>query len=246
MAAVKGSKQYSMKVVPHRPHLTFWLRSAVVLLIALSAAAAWWFGRWQGLRDGADALREREVLRVQLASLQEADADLRAQLMSLEQTASLDRETLGNLQRTILSLREMNSQLQEDVLFYKQIMSPENDETGLVIGQLDLRQAVEMPGEVRYRIELKQQGNNEEQIEGFANVNVLGLQNGQEVSLPLRSLSESVTELDIPLQFRYFQNIEGVLRLPADFQPQKVQILATAETPASKTVQQSFGWIVQP
>ena len=245
MAAVKGSKQYRMKVVRHQPLRTFCLRLAVVLLLVASAAGAWWYGRLQGLRDGADALRERELLRTELASLQANHADLRAQLTSLEQTTTLDRETLGNLQRTILSLREMNSQLQEDVLFYKQIMSPENDEMGLVIGQLDLRETG-ATGEVRFRIELKQQGNNEDTLEGFANVNVLGMQNGMEVSLPLRSLSDAVVELDIPLQFRYFQNIEGVLRLPAEFQPQKVQILATAESPTEKTVQQSFSWIVQP
>lgn len=245
MAAVKGSKQYSMKVVPHRPLRSLCLRSGLLLVAAAAVASAWWYGRWQGLRDAGDALREREALRVELASLRAADAERRTQLSSIEQTAALDRETLNSLQGTILSLREMNSQLQEDVLFYKQIMSPDNDETGLVIGQLDLR-ATEIPGEVRYRIELRQQGSNEDQVEGFANVSVLGRQNGMEVSLPLRSLSASVDALEIPLQFRYFQIIEGVLSLPADFQPQKVQILAMAETPVEKTVQQSFGWIVQP
>ena len=39
----------------------------------------------------------------------------------------------------------------EDVLFYKQIMSPENDESGLVIGQLDLV-ATDVPGTIRYKM----------------------------------------------------------------------------------------------
>lgn len=245
MAVVKGSKQYRMKVVPDRPRLTFWLRTAAVVFVVSAVSGAWWLGRWQGERDGAEALRERVVLREQLAKLQETDASLRAQLTILEQEVALDRETMGSLQRTILSLREMNSQAQQDVLFYKQIMSPDNDETGLVIGQLDLRETG-TPGEVRYRIELKQQGSNDQQLEGHVNVNVLGVQNGMEVSLPLRTLNSSVEVLDIGLQFRYFQNLEGVMQLPAGFQPQKVQILATSRAPSQKTVQQSFGWIVEP
>lgn len=245
MAVVKGSRQYRMKVVPDRPLLTFWLRTALVLLMVAAVAGAWWYGRWQGQSEGAEALRERVELRQQFQGLVEANASLRAQLTVLDQELALDRETLGSLQRSILSLREMNSQAQQDVLFYKQIMSPDNDETGLVIGQLDLRET-DTPGEVRYRIELRQQGSNDQQLEGHVNVNVLGVQNGMEVSLPLRVLNSSVEVLDIGLQFRYFQNLEGVLQLPAGFQPQKVQILASSTAPSAKTVQQSFGWIVQP
>jgi len=42
------------------------------------------------------------------------------------------------VQDMLVGLREINAQLEEDVLFYRQIMSPENDESGLAIGQLDL------------------------------------------------------------------------------------------------------------
>jgi hypothetical protein len=141
-------------------------------------------------------------------------------------------------------LREQISQLEEDVLFYKQIVSPGNEETGLVIGQLDLLLGA-TGTEIRYKLELKQQGSNDGVVNGHVNVNVLGLQNGQEVSIPLRSLSDSISDLDIKLQFRYFQNIEGELSLPDGFEPQKVQILAVADGANAKTVQKSFGWLVQ-
>src|SRR5690606_2143345 len=116
MAVVKGSRQYRMKVVPDRPLLTFWLRTALVLLMVAAVAGAWWYGRWQGQSEGAEALRERVELRQQFQGLVEANASLRAQLTVLDQELALDRETLGSLQRSILSLREMNSQAQQDVL----------------------------------------------------------------------------------------------------------------------------------
>ena len=144
----------------------------------------------------------------------------------------------------LVGLREINAQLEEDVLFYRQIMSPENDESGLAIGQLDLS-ATEEENRIRYHIELKQLANNENVISGYANVNILGMQEGSEVSFPLRSIAVDENQLDIRLQFRYFQNIEDELIIPENFVPETVQILAVAQGENAKTVQKNFVWLVE-
>jgi len=143
-----------------------------------------------------------------------------------------------------MNLRETIAQLQEDVLFYKQIMSPENTETGLMIGQLDL-ESTEAPDRIRYRLELRQLGNNENIVSGYTNVNILGSQDRQEVSMPLRSLSAEEDQLDIKLQFRYFQNIQGEIVLPEGFEPLGMQIVAVDESNDGKTIQKSFAWVVE-
>jgi len=148
------------------------------------------------------------------------------------------------VQDMLVGLREINAQLEEDVLFYRQIMSPENDESGLAIGQLDLS-ATEEENRIRYHIELKQLANNENVISGYANVNILGMQEGSEVSFPLRSIAVDENQLDIRLQFRYFQNIEGELIIPENFVPETVQILAVAQGENAKTVQKNFVWLVE-
>jgi hypothetical protein len=244
MAAVKGSKQLKMVVVPYRPWRTWWAIGGFTAVLLVAALGAYFFGYYQTLARNGDALAQRNALLEQVDQLESSNTALQDQVLSLEQSASLDKEALNSVQRTIVSLREQISQLEEDVLFYKQIVSPGNEETGLMIGQLDLVRRDEAGG-IRYRLELKQQGNNDDVITGHVNVNVLGQQEGQEVSIPLRSLSDSIDDLDIKLQFRYFQNIEGELSLPAGFEPQKVQILAVAEGDNAKTVQKSFGWLVQ-
>ncbi len=71
------------------------------------------------------------------------------------------------------------------------------------------------------------------------------MRNSQEISIPLSDLSASEQNEEIRLQFRYFQNIEGELVLPENFEPTKVQILAVAEGENGKTVQKSFGWLVE-
>jgi hypothetical protein len=244
MAAVKGSKQLKMVVVPHRPVRALWLVGAALAFLFLVAVGGWQLGHYRAVSSNGDARAERDALRLQVSELENSNAQLRQQNLSLEQAATLDKEALSSVQRTIVTLREQISQLEEDVLFYKQILAPVNEDAGLVIGKLDLVQS-DGSSAVRFKLELKQQGNNESLLSGYVNVNVVGLQNGEEVSIPLQGLSDSVDDLDIRLQFRYFQNIEGELRLPADFEPQKVHILAVAEGASAKTVQKSFGWLVQ-
>jgi len=87
--------------------------------------------------------------------------------------------------------------------------------------------------------------NNENVISGYANVNILGMQEGSEVSFPLRSIAVDENQLDIRLQFRYFQNIEGELIIPKNFVPETLQILAVAQGENAKTVQKNFVWLVE-
>jgi hypothetical protein len=244
MAVVKGSKQLKMMVVPYRPLRSWWVGCAVFGVLVVAVAAAYYVGQQRMLASNGDARAERDALLEEVDSLQAGNRTLQQQVLNLEQAGSVDREALASVQRTIVSLREQISQLEEDVLFYKQIVSPGSEESGLVIGKLDLIGS-DAGGKIRFKLELKQQGSNDNLVSGHVNVNVLGMQGGQEVSLPLRSLTGAVSDIDIRLQFRYFQNVEGELDLPEDFEPQKVQILAVAEGPNAKTVQKSFGWLVQ-
>jgi hypothetical protein len=169
---------------------------------------------------------------------------LRQDIVNSEQASDVDRQALEEVQGTLMNLRESIAQLEEDVLFYKQIMSPENNEKGLMIGQLDLFNTVEA-NRIRYRLELRQAGSNDNLVAGYANVNILGTQDRQEISIPLRSLAVEESQLDIKLQFRYFQNIQGDMVLPDEFEPLGVQIVAVDEGDNEKTVQKSFAWVVE-
>lgn len=244
MVAVKGSKQEKMIVVPYRPLRLFWMRVGVVLALVAAGGVSYFYGFYAGVRENGDARVERDELQNAVVAMQDENASLRQQLLKIEQAGTVDQQALSSVQQTIVGLREKISQLEEDVLFYKQIMSPENDERGLVVGQLDLV-ATDTPGTIRYKVELKQQGNNENVISGHANINIVGLRNYEEISIPLSELSATQPDEDIRLQFRYFQNIEGELSLPDDFEPTKVQIVAVAEGNNAKTVQKSFGWLVE-
>ena len=240
---VKGSKQQKMIVVPYQPWRTAIFRLVFFLIIVAASSGFYLYGYGRGILVNGDAREQRDTLLIQMDDMNTQMNYLQQELINSEQASAVDRQALEEVQGTILNLRETIAQLEEDVLYYKQIMSPENDETGLMIGQLDLVN-IEDTGRVRYRLELRQVGNNDNLISGYANVNILGTQDRQEISMPLRSLAIEEDQLDIKLQFRYFQNIQGELVLPDGFEPVGVQILAVDEG-NDDTIQKSFAWVVE-
>lgn len=244
MAVVKGSKQIKMVVVPHRPWRNLLLTLAGLIVAVILTGAGVYYGYSRGTNENIDVRIERDQLSASVNSLETELETLQQDFVNLQQASLVDRQAVIEVQDMLVGLREINAQLEEDVLFYRQIMSPENDESGLAIGQLDLS-ATEEENRIRYHIELKQLANNENVISGYANVNILGMQEGSEVSFPLRSIAVDENQLDIRLQFRYFQNIEDELIIPENFVPKTVQILAVAQGENAKTVQKNFVWLVE-
>jgi len=241
---VKGSKQLKMIVVPYRPWRKTVACLGILLLVAATGGGFYFYGYSEGVFINGDARQERDELIVQVDVMSSQLNILQQELTNSEQANAVDRQALEEVQGTIINLRETIAQLEEDVLYYKQIMSPENTETGLMIGQLDLLQT-DLQNRIRYRLELRQAGNNDNLVSGYVNVNILGTRDRQEISMPLRSLAVEEDQLDIKLQFRYFQNIQGELILPDGFLPLGVQILAVDEGNNGKTIQKSFAWLVE-
>jgi hypothetical protein len=74
---------------------------------------------------------------------------------------------------------------------------------------------------------------------------LVGRQNEEFVTFPLRAVSAEQDQLDIRLRFKFFQNIEGELTLPEGFVPNLVQIAAVETSPFEKTLDQDFSWVVK-
>ena len=220
------------------------LRGFVVGVLLLCAAVSYVVGRQQGLRENGAARVERDQLAAAIAVIGGENGALKEQLLNLQQSGEVDKQALAQVQETVRSLRENISQLQEDLLFYKQISSGENTEQGLVMGQMELFATAD-PQRLRYKFEFRQQGSTSDVINGHANIEVQGKQDGMPAALPLYSVSNAEKMADIKLRFRYFQNVEGELALPQGFTPERIHILAEAEGSQTKTLQQSFAWVVR-
>ena len=241
---VKGSKQEQMVVVPYRPRQRILFTLFLVLGVAISAAGGWAYGYYKTMLTQQTELADQSKLTAEIGFLQLENDDLRRQIAILDRSSVMDQQANAEVQGTITSLRERVAQLEEDIVFYRQVVGEETEDTGLMIGQLNV-DATTDPGRYRYKLVMRQKdADGDTFLVGHVNVNLVGLRGDEQVILALRDISEAEDELDIRLQFKYFQSIEGELALPEGFQPDRIQIAAVSTEPVSKTISEDFGWVV--
>ena len=240
---VKGSKQEKMVVVPYRPGRRF----ALVTLLVLGAGAVggFMFGYTNTLRIQQSEQATQQELSEQLISTETENAELRRQVAILDRSSVMDQLASEVVQETLLSLRGRVGQLEQDVVYYRQVVSAEIEDTGLIISQLDI-DATREANRYRYKLVLRQQdADGDTFLTGYVNVNLVGSQGEEQQILSLRELSAEQDELNIRLRFKYFQNIEGELVLPDNFVPDRLQVAAVSVEPVGKSINQDFSWVVE-
>jgi hypothetical protein len=243
--AVKGTQQTKMVVVPYRPIRTVFIRVTFGLSFVIGLVSAYEYGSYRSKVLNGDAAAERDRLRTEVESSRLELDQLRQEVVSILQSADMDRQALQSMQSIMMELREKNAGLEEDIALYKQILSPDESDVGLVIGRLDLSVFEDLRDRFKYRLELTRSGRDDGRVEGYANVEIVGILDDQELRLSLHTLTQQQSTADIKLGFRYFQNIEGELILPEGFVPVSVEVRAVEQGDTPKVLEKSFPWQVE-
>lgn len=244
MSQVKGSPQRRMVVVPYRP-----VRKALLIIVALvlavgTAAGSYYLGYSQSESLQSGAVKERNELREQVALYSAEAEQLRQQLANVRLGSEVDQQASEELRNQVISLKEEVTSLEEDIAFYRGIMSPSDNRSGLTIGSLNVL-GTGRPREFRYKLVVQQMATNHQVLNGYVNFSIVGREGDETVSLPLYQLSAAEESENIRLRFRYFQNIEGRLTLPEGFEPERIEIVARSTGNNPQTVEERFGWLVQ-
>ncbi|MDP1932147.1 MAG: hypothetical protein Q8L60_11895 [Gammaproteobacteria bacterium] len=238
---VKGSRQQRMIVVPYRP----WYRATVVGLLAIGllavAAGGFLYGQFDASRDYLVTAADNARLTAEVASIREEAASLRSQVAISGRTSIMDQRANEEVQSTINGLRQRIMQLEQDVMFYRQVMAPEQTETGLIIAEFAVV-PTELQNRYRYKAVFRQAGTGDSVMEGSAQIAVSGTRNGEHVLIPLQELVPEPAVVDSTLRFRYFQNIEGDMEVPEDFMPGQIEVRAESIRPTPRKVEKIFSW----
>jgi len=242
---VKGSKQEKMVVVPYRPGRRFVLVCLLVLSIGASAIGSFMFGYSNTLRSQQSEQATQQELSEQLIGAETENSELRRQVAILDRSSVMDQRATEEVQTTIIGLRDRVAQLEQDIVYYRQVVSAETEDTGLIISQLDI-DATRESNRYRYKLVLRQQdADGDTSLIGHVNINLVGSQDEEQQILSLRDLSAEQDQLNMRLRFKYFQNIEGELVLPDNFVPDRLQVAAVSVEPVEKSINQNFSWVVE-
>ncbi|MCL7946148.1 DUF6776 family protein [Marinobacter sp. ATCH36] len=228
-------------VIRHRPG--YRLRRTLILLVFSITAAV--LGYATGMAQGgfrfSTAEESRDRLEEQVEQLQSQSRETSQQLVNLERGRTIDAQALNQARRTIVNLETQIASLKADLTFYKNIMAPSETSKGLQVDRLAM-QSARQEGAYNFKLVLTQVGDNKSYISGVVAVNVIGMRNDEKEVIALRDLSDDIEDLGVRFRFRYFQDIEGLLRVPEGFEPLELQVVARAEGSKSSQAERTFDW----
>ncbi|MBE66355.1 MAG: hypothetical protein CMQ30_06770 [Gammaproteobacteria bacterium] len=240
---VKGSRQDKMMVVPYRPWQRLFRLFGSISLVSLSTLGGFAFGYYQIYKRDASFQIGLEEQSAVVERLSVENSELRRQVTILERSGVLDQKINESGEQTISRLRNQLATLEQDLTYYRNVVSKQADDTGLMISEWDLKR-INQSSRYRYKLAVRQQdADGDTYLNGYVDVSVTGHQDGQTVIYSLNEISEEQEQDEIKLRFKFFQYIEGELMLPENFMPDYVRIVATEIAPVSKTIDREYPWL---
>lgn len=240
---VKGSKQQAMVVVPYRRWRRTLVSISIIFSLLVVAFGGYFYGRLEAAREHSITNADNERLSLGLREAQSEVSSLRSELTIAGRSNLVDQLATEEVQSTVSALRQRIAQLEQDVSFYRQVMSPDSDELGLIIAEFDVT-PLDGVGHFHYKAVFRQAGAGDRVLEGAVQIAIAGHLDEQRQVLSLTSILPVDRTFDPALQFRYFQNLEGEFILPEGFVPEQVEVKAESSKPTAIKVEKIFSWSV--
>ena len=218
-----------------------WMRivwGVLAVIVIAFAVGLYMLGEWRGGFNRLTNAHKLNELEQQVTRLTAENREQREQAALAERMELIDREAYGEVRESLMRLQEENLELREQVEFYRGIVSPSERSVGLNVESFKLYSAGE-ENLFRYELVLTQVLNNDRLVQGAVTLRLQGVSEGELLEKDFRELSpnDSVKE---DLRFRYFQRLEGDIRLPDGLMPREVVVLLAPK--GRKKVEKTFPW----
>lgn len=236
VSGLKSAAEY--RVVSHHPLRRALMVAGFAGICALGMFGGYWLGGAESELDSSYVDSLESLKRANARELKE----LKGALVEAGLSREVDRQAADELRESIRALRNEVAALQEEATFYKSLMAPSTVAKGLQIAEFD----VSSTGSERqflYHILLTQIESRRDWIQGEVRLDVHGMPAGMDVEqvLPFTELAGTET-YPLTFRFRYFQDLSGLLTLPAGFRPTRVVVSARKRGGGNVDVSRTFGW----
>lgn len=206
-----------------RTHLGWpWKAALAAALVALVGGMWWWgfdFGQILGGFNRREVEQHIATLEADAATAQREAAELRARNNELESELAISRGVQATLQRQQEEAAQENAQMKQEIAFLQQFFA-DSSKPGVAIQRL----SVEGNGgsTVHYRALVVRGGNAKSDFEGHLTISadlVPGASapdgsRGITIALPE---DEPAAAAPLKLRFKYYQRVEGTLRVPPGY-----------------------------
>ena len=239
MAAVKGSKQYDMVVVPHRPVFKALKMLFALGLVGFSGWFCFEYGKNQGLALKVQVVKERDLIEQELARSVALINSMEQEIADLQVGEVIDTEANEQVRITNEALQGQIARLTEEINFYKGIMVPNAAEKGLRIERVNISPYA--GSKARYSILLTQVVDKHNFVQGNVEISIEGMKDSEQMTYRLSELDNEKQD-SVRFRFRYFQEIKGEFVIPSGFLPSELKVIALSAGSGSRKIERSFSW----
>lgn len=205
------------------------------LLLAGIVALALLFGLWGAWQAFAPTSGNPQR---QLADQQSELDSLRQQVSTLTRSDQISRDANRELQGTLAERDEEIAALRADVAFYERFVGSTAQRRGLTVHELRVQPRTDQGW--HYTATLTQSLSRDAASVGTMRLSIEGTRDGRLETLDWTTLRQSDDAAGVAYSFKYFQQVEGDIVLPAGFQPLRVTVRLEPER--GSAVERPFSW----
>ncbi|HAZ94691.1 MAG TPA: hypothetical protein DCW94_03225 [Porticoccaceae bacterium] len=226
-------------VITYRPGQAYWVLGAILVIII----AALFLGRYWGSKVFDREMIEKVQLETRTVDLESQVLESNRNLGLIKLSAEVDAVALENTRQEMIVLQRQIYRRGEELKLYQDLLQDNNQPKGLSVSDLNL---VAMDdGRFKYRWVARQKTVKMQTLSVYSDMWILGMQDGEAVSLSVDALDDQVKNLPIKLEFKYFSINQGIIQLPEGFEPEQVRITLRYTWMKEAQSDQKFDWKIE-
>ena len=198
-----------------RTHLSWrWKVPALIALLGLVAGMWWWgfdFGQILGGFNRSAVAKKQAQLETDLALARSEYAKLRAKASELESDLNITRGAQATLSKQALELQSENTQIKEELAFLQKLFSDTGKQGTILIQRLTAER--ERDDAYHYSLLIVRGGNPTDDFSGQLTLQASVLTGGRPATIALPE-DQPDAGAALKLKFKYYQRIEGTIRIP--------------------------------
>jgi hypothetical protein len=216
--------------------------TALTLLAAFALYVVYELGRFDAGYDRLAVSQDRTEHEVAVDRLEKANRELRTRLAELDTIRVGRAREQAEVSRTIGDLQAQVARQTQELAFYRGIVAQSAVVPGVKIQQLRIGTGSK-PGRYLVRMNLVRSVRPEDVASGSLAITAEGQRNEKAGSLDLAALTGGKLR-EMPFSFRYFQNFEQEIAIPAGFAPERLTIEVRSSRKGVSPVTETFPWNV--
>ena len=233
----------NLVIRPHAPVRRRVISVVILLLSVLLLYIVYETGRFNAGYDRLAASQQRSELEVQIERLNKSNRELRTQLAELDTIRIGRAKEQAEVARSIGDLQAQVARQAQELAFYRGIVAQGAGAVGVKVEQLHIS-AAPKGQKFALHVALVRSVRPDNVATGSVGITVDGTgADGKAAVLDLGSLTPGKLH-ELPFNFRYFENLDQEVALPAHFTPEHVAIELRSSRKDVAPASQTFPWAV--